>query len=638
MPIEVTERSLVEEVDNDPMHWWTKPVVGIGETSRAASALVSTAEAIEYYGWRDRYTSFICAQMMTGRGIPSSFGCTLSERSSREMKSTWSALFNPPALNMVAISADVLKNKIYKNRPFLEWIPEAGKFKARLAAKDITGFTDALFAKLKVWPIIEQCGDDAMTYPAAFVKVSSTPAIPGWKGKKSERKIRIERVLAEEILLTPEEAGSFCAPRSMIQRVFVNREEAIYMYGRNKDGSFNEEVCRRLRNAPGVYPGFFDAGLQHKNIVALVEGWRLPFPDGKPGRHILAVGNIVLVDEEWERDRFPFAKMVFLDNGSSYMGQSLAEVTLPIQREIDRVSMTIAELERRNAWPRWAYSVSSKISPEMFAGPGFIVSADGSFPQLLAGAAVPKELYAERQQLKQDALQRNGISQNQSSGEKPEGLSSGIAILANIQIDDSRHVSTMQKQEDFVMDIGELIIDECESVNPRVELASGRELSWRDVADARKMARCRAFPMSRLPTLPSARAQQIQNWYDDGTIDRQQKAKLENMPDTQGFINLYKSSDDWIEWTLDTIVSSGKFSPPSPFASKKKQVEASQARFLYEATQETPDDRLMLLMQFNAAALELPEPAGAPPPGGPPMPGQGAPGPGPQAMPQGATQ
>jgi len=617
-----------ERYRGDPLHWWNQPKARDATASKAARALTAAAEMIEWHTWRDRYAAFVCAQLMTGRAIPSAFGCSLSDRSSRAMKSTWSALFHPPALNVVALCGDVLRNKIFKNRPFLEWIPERGNWEAKSASEEMTLLTDTAFSKVKAWPLVEQAGDDCMTYKSAWAKV----AIERVAGKND---VRLHRVLDEEILLTPEDAGSFLSPRSMIQKVFVNREDAINTYGVDKAGKELPDVKRALEHAPHVYAGFYDGGFDYGHVVPLVEGWRLPLPDGTPGRHILAIGSVALVDEPWKRERFPFAKLNYLDVGSSYTGQSLAEITMPIQREIDRLTMVIAEGQRRQAWPRWSYTVASGITPDMFEGPGCIPTNDGTYPQLLKQDAVAAELYRERDGLIQKAMQRNGISSNAAQGERNAGLSSGLAIMADMQVDDSRHVSTMQRQEDFVQDIGELVIDAYQEARIPIELPGGRTMDWDAVKRARKICRARPFPMSRLPTLPAARAQQIQNWYDDGTIDRRQKAKLENMPDKLGFVDAYTASEDWIEKTLDKIVKTGKYHPPLPYADQKRMLSVAQARWMQEAINETPDDRLQLISLFIAQVMEMPP---QPDQGGAPAPMAGAQAPGQQPPQQAQAQ
>jgi hypothetical protein len=606
-----------------PRRWWKEP------EGTVAASLTAVAISIEFATWRERYMGFICSRLMTGRGIPGTYACSLGSRTGRVAQSTWGAVFNPPALNGIASAADVLMNKIYKNRPFIEWIAPRSDFKTRCATQAATEWVDALFDQLNLWNIIELCGLDCMTYPAAFVKVTE-----GQDGLPE-----VTRVLEEEILLMPDDAGGYGNPRSLIQRVFVNRDDAIARYAIGIDA---DHIREQLENAAGVNPGFYNSPIQYDDTLGLVEGWRLPSPDGKePGRRVLAIDNVLLADEVWERDHFPFAKLVFGLVSNSWKGQALAEIALPLQRELERIVTTIAECERRNAWPRWAYTTASQVKPEMFAGPGFVVTT-GDIPVALGGEAVSKELYQSRDAIEARLYKRLGISEAQTGGTVPGGLNSGVAVLAYNQVDDSRHVATAQRQEDFVTQIAKLLIEQAEESNFKVKV-NGQMKGWHDIGISMRKAKAQAFPMSRLPTMPAARLQTIENWYNEGTITRQTKMRLQDVPDTQGFEDLFTSSEDYIYKTLDQIVFDGKYVPPLPYSNLQQALALAQARFLQESKFGTPVDRLMLLSQYISALLELvtpetppgpPLPPGAPPVGpqpGAPMPPPGGPGVGPIA-------
>lgn len=601
----------------DPLRWWG------AQGDRGAAALTAAAEWIEVSTWRERYMAFVCSRLMTGRGMTPSFGARMSERSNRLASSTWSATFNPPALNVVATSADVMLNKVFKNRPWLEWTPNRGDFKSKMNAKGITEYIDAIFHMCNAWPLIELCGIDCMSFGTGLVKV----------GRSVDAKsIELTRVLQEEILLMPEDQGSFAFPRSLIQRVFVNRDDAINKWGTYKGSDPDkrakaENIARKLKGAQRVYPGFYDAAIQYKDIVALCEGWRLPFPDGTPGRRILAIDNVCLEDEKYTRKRFPFAKLIYQPLSNSWLGQGLAEVTLPLQREIDRVSTVIAEIERRDAWPRYAVESGSQVNPESFNGPG-IVTYSQTAPIPLRGSGGAKDLYGERQTLIQTAFQRNGISPQQSTGEKPSGLSSGVAILAFNQLDDSRHVAISQRLEDFVDDIGSLILDEAEEMNPTVYVAGKNTVSWKDVGIERRRGKLKSFPMSRLPTLPSARLQQIENWFADGTITKATKLRLENVPDTQGYIDMATASENMVLTQIDTMIETGKYDPPIPYTDLASALQMAQSRYQQEYVDKTPPDRLRLLMRYIAQLRQMiskAAPKSQPMPASQPMPGAQAP-------------
>lgn len=583
-------------VGKESHRWW-------GANAQQVGAMLTSAAAdIEVSNQMDRFMSYTFARLMTGRSSAGSYGVCMSESSSRFAKATWTAEFNPPSLNVIAECADIFANKIFKNRPWLEWIANRGDFESRMSAKSITEFMDALFEHFSLWEMIELCGIDCMTDGSAFIKVA----------QGLNKKLELGRCLKEEILLMPDDGGAFGKPKSMIQRLFVDKQDAMARWPKHADA---------LKNAQGCFPGYFKSGLRHSDIVALVEGWRLPLSNGEPGRHVTAIGNVVLQDKPWKRERFPFAKLIFQPLSNSVFGQGLAEILLPLQREINRVSMAIAESERRAAWPRIQYPVASGINPEHFNGPGLIPYAGTTPATVLQGLVTPPELYSERAELERRAKERVGISQNAQAGEKSQGLTSGRAIMAEAQLDDIRHVSLNQRLEDFVKDIGNLVVDECESTDVTLHTTGKSKVSWSDIKLSRERGKLAPFPMSRLPQLPAARFETIENWYLEGTINRSTKMRLQNMPDTQGFMSIYTASEDMIEKTLDMIVKLGKFIPPSPYSDLTKALQMGQARFQYEWTYELPEDRLKLIAIFISAVIDMmPEP----PAPAPAMPGIGA--------------
>jgi hypothetical protein len=148
--------------------------------------------------------------------------------------------------------------------------------------------------------------------------------------------------------------------------------------------------------------------------------------------------------------------------------------------------------------------------------------------------------------------------------------------------------------------------------------------------------------MSRLPQLPAARLQQVADWYQDGIIDKSTKLRLEQVPDTQGYANLFTAAEDNIHRTIDLIIEDAEYEPPEPYQDLKKGIQIGQSRWLQERDRKTPQDRLDLLMQLVMQAQELTEqgnppptvgiqarepfaPAAGAPPGGPAVP-VGAPG------------
>lgn len=610
MAIEVRKRGEFKKI-SELKRWWNE------SPDQAGRALMSAAEAIEYATWRERYMSFVCARLMTGRSMPGSFGCTMSDRSMRAAGTTWDAQFNPPALNVIAAAADVFQNKVYNSRPFLRFENKAGTYKAELIAEHQTEFVDALWDELGMWNMMLMAGIDCMTFPSAFVKV----------GVGIDDKIEHQLVKSDEILIQPTDMNHG-NPRSLIQRVFVNREDAMVLAERLPKEK-RESAKSAIMRAQSARSGYYKAQIAYDDVIAMCEGWRLPLPDGTPGRRVLAVDGYTLAYDKWEMDRFPFAKLSYQPVSGSWMGQSLAEIALPLQRKLDRVAMTIDELERRNAWPRWKYPANSGINPDMFKGPGFIPYSINPGPEPIQGPAAHKELYQQQLTMVQWIFQRLGINQGSQAGETPAGLNSGIAILAFNQVDDKRHISLCEAQEDFVTDIGKLDIAIAEEMDLKVTI-DGKTKRWSEFADGKKN-KPRAFPMSRLPTLPAARYQQIENWSLDGTITHREKMRLLGTLDTKGFMDQYVASDTLTHKKIDDMLDSGEYSPPTPYGNLQGQLTIAQARIQQAEIKGASPDKLRLVAIFISALVEMidddralhppAQPAPGPGPGGAMIPG-----------------
>src|SRR6185437_9554775 len=164
--------------------------------------------------------------------------------------------------------------------------------------------------------------------------------------------------------------------------------------------------------------------------------------------------------------------------------------------------------------PRWFVETSSHVDPDQF-GSDF-VEYSNIRPEKDNTDSVPPELHNRLVWAIETALRRVGITMESASGKKPEGLSSGLAIMAQAQIDDTVHVDLAQRFEQFVVDVGEIIIEECAELKPTFIIDGKKAIKWDDVSMNRDEFKMRAFPMSRLPQQISARFEIINRWYLDG--------------------------------------------------------------------------------------------------------------------------
>jgi hypothetical protein len=348
-------------------------------------------------------------------------------------------------------------------------------------------------------------------------------------------------------------------------------------------------------------------------------------------------------DTKWEKNSFPYAHLKFSRLPAGKFSQGLAEQLLPYQAELNRYDEADWENQKRISWPRVMNPVGSQMSADSFAGvSGGIVNyvpVAGATPQVVFPPAIGPGQEARRQRIKDSAYLRARISANTAQAQKPAGLNSGTAIMAWATIEDSAHVDLGQRAEKWVTEIGNLVFELAEEIEPVVKLPGRdvQEIKWSEAKISKDAYHCRAFPMSNLPQLPAARQQKIDNWYANGQITKQIKMRLEQVPDVDGYQDLANAALDDIFCTLDNIVMEGEYVPPEPFEDLNQAIQIAQSYYLHWKSRKIiPENNLNLLLQWIMQADELlsegveavgiQAPAGAP--AAPPMqtvPSQGQP-------------
>jgi hypothetical protein len=471
---------------------------------------------------------------------------------------------------------------------------------------------------------------------AAFLKVDVDVA---------KKKIVCTRVIADECVFDDNELNASANPMHFGIRLFVNRDVMVEQY------KGNPEAVAAITRAPKSTNGcYFGSEIDMTDVIVLREGWALPVGD-KPGRHVLSVGDYAFCDEEYTRDHFPVARLVFNDMSTGWFGQGMPEMVIGLMREIDFTYAAISENRRRAAWPRIGIKRGSNVNPSSLGDTsnGIYYWSDAP-PQFDYPEAVRGEDYQWIQILRNAIKERFRLNDQVANGQKPK-LTSGIAIEKEDEINDQAHVDLMQHLEDFIEQIGILVIEAAEICKPTVRLPgrTTQEIKWSDVQIARSSYSLRVFKLSQLSQSAAAKQNQIDTWFAEGSITRAIKMRLEQVPDVDGYQNLANSSQDLIETILDCIVFDGEYHPPDPWLDLQAASETVQSRYnlekqrnlLSEEKDRTPQKNLDMLLQWMSQVQELIDDAmppasvapGGPPgapmgPGGPGLQGPGAPPPG----------
>ena len=582
-----------------------------------AERLTTWMDSIERVMWPQRWANLTFYRYMTGREAgPTTYNYSSTSRPSA-LTSYWSrARFAAPRDNVLAQCSDALHARVYSHRPFLFISPIDGDNKARAKSKKLTHFLDAAFYDLKLWPLIEQCGADCRMWGAAFLKVDVDV---------SKKKIEVTRILCDEVVVDDNELNAGATPLHLGIRIFVNRDVMVDKYKDNK-----EAVSAIMRAPPSSNGCYFGSEIDCTDVIVLREAWALPVGD-ETGRHVLSVGGYAFVDEEYDRDHFPVARLVFNDMSTGWFGQGMPEQVIGLLRSLDFQYSAIDENHRRAAWPRIGIMKGSNVNPNSLADvSNGIYTYTGTPPKFDFPESASQGQYAWVQILRNAIKERFRLNDQVASGQKPK-FTSGIAIEKEDEVNDEAHVDLMQHLEDFIEQIGVLVIEAAEVSKPTVRLPgrTTQEIKWSDVKIAESSYSLRVFKISQMSQSAAMKQQQIDTWFAEGSITRAIKMRLEQVPDIDGYQNLANASLDYIDTVLDMIVFDEGYEPPEPWMDLQAASENAQSRYLLEKGRNlmagpgkgTPEKNLNQILQWMSQVQEMIDDAMPPPaPPGPGMP------------------
>ena len=581
----------------------------------AARVLQSWCDNIEAAQWDQRFTTMTYYRYLLGR--PAYYGYNLSAvaRSAsvdRYKRATWTA----PTKNIIAQCYRTLDARIFKNRPALMVVPDAGDYDQQFAAEEQTRYLDAAFAD-GMWPLVEEATQDGSCVGSGFVLVDVD---------HDGECIRKRVIKQDEIIIDPAE-GATNSVKQLAIRSFVDKYELLEQFGDDPD------AVAAINAAPKAELGFnWDTGF-NTDMVVLREYWKWS-DDGKTGCHILATKDYCFKWEQKPLKRAPLAKFTFHNLG--YFGKGGVEDSLGLQKEHNRFSMAMWENARRMAWPRWFIPAGQGINEGELSdtSAGFVHYKDKP-PESQVGKFAEQEQFEYLSNLERGIKEMWRVSDQAAAGLPLPGANSGRARIVQDQLDDRAHAPLLLHLEDFVTDLGYLLVAAAEKVKPTYTLRgrTAQQLKYISFGDNPCI---RAFPESNIPQSIAGRQDWIDRAFGQGRIDKDTKTRLEGLPDINGEVDLLTASEDSVRKACYDMLKTGKYIPPTGFGSLPKQLEYVQSKVLLEQNKPTPppQKKLSLLYRYAAALADLigeatPQPSapgfGVSPPAGAPAAATGEP-------------
>lgn len=575
-----------------------------------AGALINTASWLkESQGYRQRQAS-IYARLYGNQSLFSFIGSNMSK-----MDQMTGLPMDRPTFNVIQSATDTLVSRISQSRPAPVFLTDNSDYKERNLAKKLNNFILGEFYQTKCYDKCSVMLRDAIVEGTGVLKVYET----------QDKKVGLDRVLLTELFVDQSE-GIYGDPRRIYQMKLVDRDVLI---------ENNPKFKSIIESAAKAYPdNSAESSKTVSDLVLVVEGWSLPSgKDAGDGRHTIACSAGVILDEDYNKDKFPFVFLHYSTRLLGFWSQGLAEQLMGTQIEINSLLYTISRAIKLVGVPRVFNEVGSKVVKAHYNNDvGAIIDYKGTKPIYEVAPCNAPELYEQLQRLIDYAYQQCGVSALQASSQKPQGLDSGEAIRSYDDISTDRFNSLSRKYDNVFIDLAYLMTDLAKDIAERdgkyQTIFPGK--NGTKVIDLPKMELLKdpfviqCFNMSSLPKDPAGRLQKVTEMVQAGMITLKEGRRLLDYPDLEQVEKLANAQEERVFQVLDEIIEDGTFSPPDPFMDIQFATQTVVQYINMYSSCKLEEEKMQLLRDFYTGCLALVQaaqpPQPAPQPQAAPMP------------------
>jgi hypothetical protein len=519
-----------------------------------------------------------------------------------------------PTANVVYSSIDTLSSLVTQDRPQAVFLTNGGSYKQQRLAREYNAFIAGEFHRLKMYEKGPRVFKDSCILGDGFIKFY-----------KKDGKVESERVLKTELLVDFND-GYYGYPRAKIHTKLVDRGIMADMFPKETDKIYQAQEGT-VDNSPQSTETVSD-----QFIVS--EGWHLPSGEGaKDGRHVMVCSEGPILDEIWEHNYFPFAKLGYNENPVNYFSQGAAEILMPTQMEIYKMLIIASQCIEMTGVPKIIISELSKVLETAFnnnVSSIIKVKSMAEAPQFVNATSNNQEIYDYIQWLIENAFQMIGVSSMSAAARKSPGLNSGEAIREANDVQSARFAALERRYQTFYIDSAYIIMDMAKelaeengsytTVYPGKDGVREVELPKAGVLKDTYVIQC--FDESSLPSDPAGRQARLSEMLAAQEINQQEFRRLSSLPDLEQSDQLANALEERILHDLDAIVEDGKkgYRSPDPFILDPSDLATTltvQTINKYAVT-DLEESKMRLLRDYFTAVQNLKKQATPPQP--PPMP------------------
>ena len=399
-------------------------------------------------------------------------------------------------MNVTKSAIDAATAQIATNAPGIMHLVDGGSYVQRKQGERLTRYDRGWFERVQLTQQFLGVFLDACIDGLGLLK---------WM-VKPDGTITAERVRSDEIITDDNEARVYipgAVPRFLFQLRAVPRS---VLTGNPEYSKYYKEIME------SEYLDVWHPVYQPvESVVTVIEAWKLP-AYGMAGRHVICTSNLILLDEPWVHDRFPFAEFRWNLSPIGYQGIGAVEEILPIQIELNYILQKIQI--HLHLLSGMMFKKRGAPLAKLTNDPWNVYEYDDVPPVFPQVAPIHPQFFEQVERMKASAYEIMGVSQMGATGTKPQGLYSGEAIRMYHDVATKRFQHTEKMIEQFFVDCAHQVEERSrEAINrgfktPKT-LGFGdheiEQIKWSEAEIDRNMYAIRPRPVSIIPQEPAGK-------------------------------------------------------------------------------------------------------------------------------------
>lgn len=520
--------------------WWERERLG-GADGDLARAVIETVQDIEQRQLGIHEGNKRHARIYAGY-LPSGFDTSVSASSMRAPFAATKAL--------VRSVCDTATSMIVRSRPRPSFMTDGADFKVQQAAEDMDQFIVGAFTVGGLYKVAPRAFHDSTVFGSG-----------GWKlvteGTGDKFKVCYERFLIDDIVVDEDECRESMEPQNLYQRTVVRVGALIRKYAAGDDAESRERRMALLSaaNSTANWP---TVRVPREHCV-LVEAYHLG-PEGN--RRVLCAGGVVLEDQVWPHDFFPYEFLRWALPITGFYGDGIAYRQFGRQERITYMHRWVTKVLDTYGTPTaWIDPAGGPPTLQMSNEIGKVIMARRK-PEFQTSQIVPAEIYRWLDKLERDGYEDEGVSIVTSAGDLPPGVDSAPAQREYSYKESQRFATVSQRWEDAIADgtarktvaMYRRHAAGNES-QPRVRWADRRlmyDIAWPDLDADAYMIRPEAASIDSLS--PAARTQSALELAQTGWITPAEGRALVGHPDLKESDELGNAPINYAKWVLRKLV------------------------------------------------------------------------------------